>query len=325
MIRVYHEGQNERQGALPRSSALSAVCILESVDSSNTYLANAIANCAYNDARQKVAHMADEPDWHRVSGHCGEVGEWESNPTMALVIPESQTAGRGRLERTWYDHRGQSFLASWALAVPTNLLLGSRRGWLPMAVGMAVRDGLIDVLNSCGATPISDGDVSSPLTLKWPNDIFCDGKKLGGILCEAVPVDEQWSVLVAGLGLNLFIPESDLPIAQSTSLQLDYDGLPDFLYLRRRLAEVISDGIGREFSALFQDAGRACGDLRDRMLRCSWTLGRRVRVEPIGGIPVEGEAVGIGSDASIEIVDDGGHHLRVSSGDVGVLPTPGAR
>jgi BirA family biotin operon repressor/biotin-[acetyl-CoA-carboxylase] ligase len=105
-----------------------------------------------------------------------------------IVSADRQTAGRGRLGRAWLtDQAGDdaSLTFSIALPMPAELDLSG----LSLAVGCAVAD----ALDPGGAR----------IRLKWPNDLFLDGAKLGGILIETVPLPDQRRGVVIGIGLNL--------------------------------------------------------------------------------------------------------------------------
>jgi len=101
-----------------------------------------------------------------------------------LLSAGRQTAGRGRLGRAWQSD-GSALTFSLALALPAELDLSG----LSLAVGCTVAD----VLDPAG----------DHLRLKWPNDLFLDGAKLGGILIEAVPLPGDRRGVVIGIGLNL--------------------------------------------------------------------------------------------------------------------------
>ena len=114
-----------------------------------------------------------------------------------LILSASrQTAGRGRLGRAWRtDEAGDdaALTFSVALSLPAGLDLSG----LSLAVGCAVADAL---------------DPSGErIRLKWPNDLFLDGAKLGGILIETVPLAGEQRGVVIGIGLNLqpLPPEAD--------------------------------------------------------------------------------------------------------------------
>lgn len=101
-----------------------------------------------------------------------------------LLSADRQTAGRGRLGRAWQsDDAALTF--SVALPLPAELDLSG----LSLAVGCTVAD----TLDPAGER----------IRLKWPNDLFLDGAKLGGILIETVPLPAQQRGVVIGIGLNL--------------------------------------------------------------------------------------------------------------------------
>ena len=103
-----------------------------------------------------------------------------------LLVAEAQTAGRGRLGRAWVSAPRASLTFSIALPL-------APRSWsgLSLAVGLAVAD----ALEPAPASPPKVG-------LKWPNDLWLDDRKLGGILIETV-VHGNERIVVAGIGLNL--------------------------------------------------------------------------------------------------------------------------
>lgn len=244
---------------------------------------------------------------------------------LSVAVADAQSRCRGRLARTWVNQPRRSLLATWALPLPTSLLTGPFGGWMPMVAGLAALEGLQDVLEHHGCPLADGGDPERVLTLKWPNDLFCRGAKLGGILCELVRVDQDWSALAVGIGINLLLPWQALPIAQSTSLQLHYQGLPDYQTLRDDLVDAISWHLSGEMAPFGIDGAldrtlNGPQGLRSRIAALSWTLGRRVRVVPVAGEPVEGRALQINPDASLRVRLPDGGQVDVSTADVGVLP-----
>ena len=103
-----------------------------------------------------------------------------------LLVAEHQTAGRGRMGRIWHAEAGASL--TFSLALPLSLPDWSG---LSLAVGCAMAEALEPAPS---ATP--------RLQLKWPNDLWLDGRKLGGILIETVTAGEQ-RIAVIGVGLNI--------------------------------------------------------------------------------------------------------------------------
>src|SRR5206468_4801091 len=122
-------------------------------------------------------------------------------PEGTVLVAESQTAGRGRLGRSWLSPPRAGIAVS-VLLRPRSAT-AARQNWLPLLTGVA----LVEVVRR-----VSEVDA----VLKWPNDLLIDGRKCAGILAEAVP-DHG---VVIGIGLNTTLREPELPHAGVTSLQL---------------------------------------------------------------------------------------------------------
>jgi BirA family biotin operon repressor/biotin-[acetyl-CoA-carboxylase] ligase len=111
-------------------------------------------------------------------------------PEGAVVVAGEQTAGRGRLGRTWFAAAGTSLLCSVQLRpdVP-----GER---LPELTGIAARACAEAIGAVTGLVPV----------VKFPNDVLLDGRKVAGVLAEA-----REGRIVLGLGVNVNVPEAELP------------------------------------------------------------------------------------------------------------------
>jgi BirA family transcriptional regulator, biotin operon repressor / biotin---[acetyl-CoA-carboxylase] ligase len=112
-------------------------------------------------------------------------------PHGTVVTAAEQTAGRGRQGRSWTAPAGKALLYS-AILRP----LDERHLLLPLAVPLAVCD---------VAEELEPG---IECRIKWPNDVWVEGRKLAGILIEAKPQD-GWAVI--GVGLNLAIEPGEFP------------------------------------------------------------------------------------------------------------------
>jgi BirA family biotin operon repressor/biotin-[acetyl-CoA-carboxylase] ligase len=112
-------------------------------------------------------------------------------PGGAVLTAREQTAGRGRVGRVWTAPEGKALLYS-AILRP----LDERHLLLPLSVPLAV----------CAAAEDLRPGISCQV--KWPNDIWLEGRKLSGILIEARPQD-GWAVI--GVGLNLTIAPDEFP------------------------------------------------------------------------------------------------------------------
>src|SRR5262245_22841510 len=111
-------------------------------------------------------------------------------PEGVVLAAEEQTAGRGRMGRSWTSPPRAALTFSLLLnpAVPP-----ARRGWLPLLTGVAVAAAVT------GVTGLRTG-------LTWPNDVLAGDAKLAGILAEAVG-----DAVVVGIGLNVSTEPAELP------------------------------------------------------------------------------------------------------------------
>ena len=149
---------------------------------------------------------------------------------IGAVYTTHQTAGRGRLGRSWLDapHKGLYYTA----VIRTDLV---QPATLPLFASLAVCDALRERYRiDC--------------QIKWPNDLLLNGKKIVGILCEVGPDGHS---IVVGIGINLAQPQeyfdaAGLPHGTSLALQgvpVDMDTDPEWLaqYMTDFGFEVISD------------------------------------------------------------------------------------
>jgi len=133
----------------------------------------------------------------------------ETSPT--LLIACRQTAGKGRQGRSWQASLGDSLTFSLGLPMQLDDIPGGGSA-LSLAVGLAVAQALDTGLQALpGNTRAPD-----PIGLKWPNDLWLKGRKLGGILIEASPAPgladgQRWVVI--GIGLN--VREGSAPAGSS--------------------------------------------------------------------------------------------------------------
>lgn len=119
-----------------------------------------------------------------------------------IVITDAQIAGRGQRGNVWQAEPGQNL--TFSLILRPSFLTAPEQFWLTIAISLAISDAL---------EPLTDG----LLRIKWPNDLYLEEAKLGGILIENTlhgPVI-AWSVI--GLGLN--VNQSNFAYSTATSLQ----------------------------------------------------------------------------------------------------------
>ena len=216
-----------------------------------------------------------------------------------VLVADHQTAGRGRLGRTWEAPAGSSLLCS--VLVRPDLPAGALQ-LLNLAAAVAASDACDTV---AGVRPL----------LKWPNDLVVakpDGeeRKVGGILSESsIKADGQVAVVV-GMGLNVNWPKEmpDELATIATSLNHHAGGELD----REELLIAHLQGFETILDQLGTDEGRDTLLMRYRHLSC--TLGREVRVE-LGSGALTGQAADLTPDGHL-LVELAGELVEVSAGDV---------
>ncbi|MBQ7503293.1 biotin--[bacterium] len=119
------------------------------------------------------------------------------------LMAEVQTAGRGRGSRSWHSCRG-GLTASYWIDLKAGLLRPEQLSVLPLTAGLAVIRAMDRLYRLRGGT-----ENVSPLSLKWPNDIWAEDGKVGGILCELATEGGRPSGVIVGVGLNLRRIEAD--------------------------------------------------------------------------------------------------------------------
>jgi BirA family transcriptional regulator, biotin operon repressor / biotin---[acetyl-CoA-carboxylase] ligase len=219
----------------------------------------------------------------------------EGAPDGAVLAAGEQTAGRGRMGRSWVSPPGAAL--TFSLLVRPAPVPPARRGWLPLLAGMAVAEAVRTV-------------AAVDALLKWPNDVLVGAAKLGGILAEAVG-----DAVVIGVGLNVSAGPPGLPAAALPATSLRALGAAGLA--REPLLTEILAAFERWYLAWREAGGDPdrCG-LRSGYARLSATIGRRVRVELPGGQLLSGLAVGVDEDGRLVVRAEEGTELPVAAGDV---------
>jgi len=214
-----------------------------------------------------------------------------------VLVAEEQTAGRGRLERTWTAPARSGLFFSVYLTpgdVPAE-----RWGWLPLLTGVAAATGLA---RAAGVD----------MALKWPNDLLVtvDGeeRKTGGILAE-----RAGDGVVIGIGLNVSLRADELPAPTAASLALAGAVSTDRETLLRGVLRSLEHWYGLWRDA---DGDAAASGLQEAYAAGCATLGRTVRAQLPGDRTLTGEAVAVDGDGRIVLATGDGLREPVSAGDI---------
>jgi BirA family transcriptional regulator, biotin operon repressor / biotin---[acetyl-CoA-carboxylase] ligase len=234
--------------------------------------------------------------------------EWarDGAPHGATVIAEGQTAGRGRLGRSFFSPPYSNLYSSSVLR-PSLALAEAPTVILAAAVAVA------EVVAESTGT-------AHEVEIKWPNDVLIDGLKTSGILMELAAEASRVAFLVLGIGVNLNVDRESFPDdfrATATSVSSATGRPVDRISFARRLYHELEQALNAFEKGGFQA-------LRPRFEERFRMPGRPVRVleiAPRGSTPVETTGVcrGIDTDGALLVERRDGEIARVLAGDVTVI------
>jgi len=213
--------------------------------------------------------------WQR--DHAHELGDW------TLIATFSQTAGRGRLGRSWVSQPGESLAASVVFPAHTD----QHRSWLPLVAGAAV----VEAVQALGVASV---------TLKWPNDVLVGRAKLAGILCEILPDNR----VVVGLGVNLEISSEHPPAPGAT-------GLSSHVAMVGEAPDVLLSAVVERLRLWDQVSGREAIEWARAFVEpLMGTLGSAVSVIENENTSWRGHALGLDDSGHLLVRDDGRNDIR---------------
>jgi BirA family transcriptional regulator, biotin operon repressor / biotin---[acetyl-CoA-carboxylase] ligase len=220
-----------------------------------------------------------------------------ATPSGAVVIAEEQTAGHGRLGKPWLSPPGVNLYMSVLIRprIPPREVAGfSFVGPLALA----------DVVKAEGLSP----------TIKWPNDVLVEGKKVAGILGECATLDKRVDYVVLGFGVNLNVTREALRAALGNSAHAA-GSLGEFAGReidRNAFAAALLNHLA-VWLAIYRERGPA-------PLLTAWRdldilTGRRIEVRGEGP-SYEGRVLGVDRDGYLLLRDSLGKRRRVLVGEI---------
>lgn len=226
-------------------------------------------------------------------------------PEGTTVIAERQTAGRGRLGRTWESPPGRNLYLSLILRPDLPIETVPQ---ITLAAGIATARAARHWVAEAG--------------IKWPNDVLVQGKKVAGLLAEMERPADGGLFVILGIGVNLNLRPDELP----EELRSKAAGLAAFTkggsIDRAEFAARLLDEIEAVYGK-FVNGGFAA--LHDEWNSLSLLNGAEVSIDD-GGRLVEGVAAGLAADGTLRVIQPGGIETRVVAGDVtvrgGYQPVP---
>jgi len=224
----------------------------------------------------------------------------EGSPEGTVVVAREQTAGRGRAGRVWIAPPGTSLLMS-VLLRPN--MPASALGPLPLIAGLATAEGIESLL---------DPGFTSSIRLKWPNDLYLGGGKIGGILMQSRSAAGLVEFVNLGIGINVNLDADSLP-AGALSLSVE-SGTTWSL-------DVIEQAILKRLSNRYRGF---CGTENTEWL-AEWHdralyLGENVRIDD-HGMSAEGKFIGVTSSGAL-LLETAEGRQEIVAGDLVRGPRP---
>ncbi|HWI54103.1 MAG TPA: biotin--[acetyl-CoA-carboxylase] ligase [Desulfobacteria bacterium] len=211
-----------------------------------------------------------------------------------VIIAEEQTAGKGRMGRSWFSPAGQGL---WFSIILRPQICPADAPKLTLVAAVAVAKTLREVGIQAG--------------IKWPNDILIQGRKLAGILTEMNAEIDRVHYLVVGIGINVNLGEDVIPDELASIATSMEEYTKNGVSRIRVLASLLNnfDSLYREFTE---------GGFRkilDAWKEMSVTLNRHVRVHTIGSTD-EGVAFDIDEEGALILMKEDGSMKRILAGEV---------
>jgi len=219
-------------------------------------------------------------------------------PEGTAVLADCQKSGKGRMGRLWQSPSGTNIYTSVILRPQMESFAASR---MPIMAGVAVAE-------------ILDKYAPGKISLKWPNDVLLNDKKVCGILSTAKITNGKIEFIVLGIGINVNMYDSQFPAEIrdiATSLLLDMGREIS----RGDLIISLYENLEKWYKQLTQ---KGFGSIREKWLNMSPMIGQTVQVVFKDEI-IAGKAAGIDDDGSLILVADGNREIKVSAGDATII------
>ena len=211
-----------------------------------------------------------------------------------IVLAEKQNKGKGRMSRHWSSPRGGGIYMSVVL----------RPGITPFQAPTITLMAAVSLAQAIRST------TTARASIKWPNDIIAENKKIAGILTEMEAGPDRVKFIVLGIGINVNTKLSELPQTASSIAHIAGNAVS-----RQALLIDLIDKLEHNYKIISR---LGFSEIRLQWKNLSATLGKRVRASCMHRT-IEGTAVDIDSDGALKIRLDNGFHEKVFSGDLAVL------
>ena len=222
----------------------------------------------------------------------------KGNSPDSLLLCEFQYEGRGRRGKTWRSPYASTIMFSLGMKVPK--AQKSMKG-LSCALGLSIAK----TLNSLGISNVS---------VKWPNDVYIEGKKVCGILVELVSINNDDSAVVIGVGLNYRLSGSYIDSIDKPSTDLVSQGIQK---TRSQVLGLLVERLCEDFRR-FADNGFS--GFREDFNGMHWLAGKFVEISQGAGTVTSGIVSGVNSEGEL-LLGEGDEEVPIIAGEISLIRT----
>jgi BirA family transcriptional regulator, biotin operon repressor / biotin---[acetyl-CoA-carboxylase] ligase len=220
---------------------------------------------------------------------------YEGSPEGTIVVAEEQTAGRGRLDRSWFSPKHTGI---WMSVILRPEIPPAKAPQLTLLTAVAIVQA---IQNVTGLVP----------EIKWPNDILLNGKKTVGILTEMQAEADRINAVIVGIGVNVNHEKEHFPeeLRQTaTSLSIEKGE-------KINRSELIQEILLKLENLYEQFLKHGFGVIKLLWESYAVSIGKQIRARTLTGT-IEGKALGITEDGVLMIEDIEGHIHYIHSADI---------
>ncbi len=219
-------------------------------------------------------------------------------PEGTALIANSQSAGKGRMQRVWHSPAGSNIYTSIILRPKIEPAKVSQ---ISILAGVALAEAL-------------EKYCPDRIKLKWPNDILINGKKVCGILSQAKITVSEVDFIVLGIGINVNINYNQFPqeirnLATSLAMETGKE------ISRQELIISLYENLAKWYKKLLKEG---FGGIKEKWKNLSPMIGQTVEVM-FREEAVSGKAIGLDDDGSLILLAAGNKKVKISAGDATIV------
>jgi BirA family biotin operon repressor/biotin-[acetyl-CoA-carboxylase] ligase len=219
-------------------------------------------------------------------------------PEGTVVIADSQTKGKGRLQRAWHSPAGMN--------IYTSIIL--RPDLKPDHAPQ------ISILAGVSVAEIMDNFCPGMVNLKWPNDVLLQGKKVCGILAQMKTSANRVDFIILGIGINVNIDYNQLSQDiknTATSLTIETGRKIS----RQELIIGLYENLAKWYKKLMEGG---FGAVKEKWLSMAPMIGQRVQIMSENEV-ISGKALGIDEQGALLLLTAEDRKIKISAGDATIL------